>query len=207
MAARSTDGRRFPWGDESRQTGLGLERPARSIRSCHFRRTSRPTASSTWRETCRSGPTTGTTRSTSSSSPSARSKIRSGRPPARARKITGRGQGRVKDLDAVLPRGRSLRQTLGPRRLPVRALGRRPDKAPRAARCSAARRPACECTRPLKRSLLSRGLLPGLLVQEPPERPLDALRRSRSPAAIPAADALSRCCIRDGGPGAMRRNG
>ena len=73
-------GRRVP------QTGRGPERPARSIRSCPFRRTFRPTASSTWRETCRSGPKTGTTRSTSSSSPRASPIIRSGRPPARVPK-------------------------------------------------------------------------------------------------------------------------
>ena len=64
----------FP-GEIVLQTGLGLEQLARSIRSCPFLRTFRHTASSTWRETCKSGPTTGTTRSTISSSPAAPSII------------------------------------------------------------------------------------------------------------------------------------
>ena len=122
-------------------------------------------------------------------------------------------KGGSKTWIVVLSRRHPVREAFGPRRLPVRALRRKPTRRC-ASRHSAARRPACQRTRSFKRSLLSE--VAKLNSQASSESPAPGpettrafarcSRRSRSLAAIPAASELSLCCTQDDGPGAMPRN-
>ncbi len=125
-----------------------------------------------------------------------------GREPGRAQhpppleRPTRRRQRRIKILDPVLPRRYSLRETPGACRLPLRALGRRPQGRP-ANRChsrTAARRP--RPIAPVNRPCRSRAA-PG--TSGPSAR---CSRHTRSKASTPAACALSPCCTRDNVPAA-----
>ena len=124
MAARSTDGRLYPWGPIPRRA------PARratgsSSRSRRPPPMSRPTASMTWGATSWNGPRTGTTRSTTTSFLIGDADNPTG-PATQPRSLELVVKGDRKSGSAASRQGIMLEKRLILRRLPLRPAGRGP---------------------------------------------------------------------------------